>query len=314
MRPLTAFPERAQRLDRISKCVQPVYGNFPLLKVSRIAANNLDKLRSTINFYLRTTLEAFYKGLSFKKHDNLIDSCAKEIQALPNITPNGLILPKQQTFLAYNKIHSVIVDILDSLGLESHIEAVHAPINIRLVSGQPDTLVDSRPRASVKMHSDMWAGEPANAIMVFLPIFGEIGKIGIKWVEPRVFPVSFMRPLDDFDDGSCLVDGGIEYEAGFMPGDILFADPFVLHATQKNAPGMRLSLEFRFVASENTKTDKFAPGTRHRNYLSYEDWSQIGRNRILVSEEPLAPFLDKEDPINNDYAAKFKIVDFDEYT
>ena len=35
-----------------------------------------------------------------------------------------------------------------------------------------------------------------------------------------------------------------EYEAGFMPGDILFADPFVLHATQKNALGLRLSLEF----------------------------------------------------------------------
>ena len=72
MRPLTAFPERAQRLDRISKCVQPVYGNFPLLKVSRIAANNLDKLRSTVNFYLRATLEAFYKGQSFKKYDNLL--------------------------------------------------------------------------------------------------------------------------------------------------------------------------------------------------------------------------------------------------
>ncbi len=279
MRPLTAFPERAQRLDRISKCVQPVYGNFPLLKVSRIAENYLDKLRATINCYLCATLEAFCKGQSFRKYDNLIDSCTREIQSLPNITPNGLILPKRQTFQAYNKIHSVVVDILDSLGLETHIEAVHAPINIRLVSGQPDTLVDSRPRASVKMHSDMWAGEPANAIMVFLPIFGEMEKIGIKWIEPNVFPVSFMRPLDDFDEGMCLIDGGIEYEASFMPGDILFADPFVLHATQKDAFGMRLSLEFRFIASEKTKTDKFAPGTRLRNYLPYEEWSQIGRNR-----------------------------------
>ncbi|HIA81387.1 MAG TPA: hypothetical protein EYO02_04650 [Rhodospirillales bacterium] len=265
-----------------------------------------------VNLYLLASLEAFYKGRSFHMHDRLFDNCISEILDLPNITPNGLILPKQQTYLAYNQIHAAIVEIINSLNLEAHIKSVHAPVNIRLVNGMPDPTVDTRPRASVKMHSDMWAGEPANAIMVFLPIYGEHGKIGIKWIEPLTFPVSLMRPLDDFDEGLSLIENGIEYDAGFNPGDLLLVDPFLLHATQKNACGMRLSLEFRFIASENLISDKHAPGTRHQNYLSYPEWSDIGQRRILVSEEPLSPFLGEYGPTKNDYAAEFKIVDVDE--
>ena len=312
MRPLTTFPERAQRLSRISSCLHPLHGNFPLLKATRLDSVSLDKLRDMVNLYLLTSLEVFYKSHSFNRHDNLFDNCMKEILGLPNITPNGLILPKQQTFIAYNQIHSAIVDIINVLNLETHIKAVHAPVNVRLVNGTPNPTVDARPRASVKMHSDMWAGEPANAIMVFLPIFGEFGKIGIKWVEPRAFPVSLMRPLDDFDEGLSLVENGIEYDASFNPGDIVIADPFVLHATQKDFCGMRLSLEFRFIASEKLISDEYAPGTRHVNYLSYPEWSNIGRSRILVSEETLAPFLGEDDPSKNDYPAQFKIVDVDE--
>ena len=312
MRPLTNFSERAQRLGRISSCLQPLHGSFPLLKVTRLNSSSLDKLRNMVNLYLLASLEAFYKGRSFHMHDRLFDNCISEILGLPNITPNGLILPKQQTYLAYNQIHAAIVEIINLLNLEAHIKSVHAPVNIRLVNGMPDPTVDTRPRASVKMHSDMWAGEPANAIMVFLPIYGEHGKIGIKWIEPLTFPVSLMRPLDDFDEGLSLIENGIEYDAGFNPGDLLLVDPFLLHATQKNACGMRLSLEFRFIASENLISDKHAPGTRHQNYLSYPEWSDIGQRRILVSEELLSPFLGEYGPTKNDYAAEFKIVDVDE--
>ncbi len=312
MRPLTNFTERAQRLDRISSCLQPLHCSFPLLKVIRLNSSSLEKLRNMVNLYLLANLEAFYKSRSFHMHDRLFDNCISEILGLPNITPNGLILPKQQTYLAYNQIHAAIVEIINLLNLEAHIKSVHAPINIRLVNGIPDPTVDTRPRASVKMHSDMWAGEPANAILVLLPIFGEHGKIGIKWIEPLTFPVSLMRPLDDFEEGLNLIENGIEYDTEFNPGDLILVDPFLLHATQKNACGMRLSLEFRFIASENLISDKHAPGTRHQNYLSYPEWSNIGQKQILVSEELLSPFLGEYGPTKNDYAAEFKIVDVDE--
>ena len=115
MRPLTTFPERAQRLSRISSCLHPLHGNFPLLKATRLDSASLDKLRDMVNLYLLTSLEAFYKSHSFNMNDNLFDNCMKEILGLPNITPNGLILPKKQTYLAYNQIHAAIVEIINLL-------------------------------------------------------------------------------------------------------------------------------------------------------------------------------------------------------
>ena len=118
MRPLTNFFERAQRLGRISSCLQPLHGSFPLLKVTRLNSSSLDKLRNMVNLYLLANLEAFYKGRSFHMHDRPFDNCISEILGLPNITPNGLILPKQQTYLAYNQIHAAIVEIINLLNLE----------------------------------------------------------------------------------------------------------------------------------------------------------------------------------------------------
>jgi hypothetical protein len=312
MNVLKSFADRANRLNNISKWMPSVHGNFPLLKISRISSNNLDKLKYTVNLYLLSCLKTFYAGQTFKFEDSVLKNYPKEIRGLPNITPNGLMLPKQETYKFYNKVHAVVADIFGSMNLETHIESVHAPINIRLVDGTPNPLIDNRPRASVKMHSDMWAGEPANAIMIFLPVFGEHRKIGVKWVEPRTFPLSFARPLDDFDEGRDLIVGGREYVAGFNPGDLLLVDPFLLHATQKDSFGMRLSIDFRFISSKYLTSDKYAPGTRQNNYISYPDWLNIGRTLCLVSEEPLGAYEAKDNPTNNDYAAKFKIVSLDE--
>ena len=312
MKALTSFADRANRLDNIAKCMPSVHGNFPLLKIARISSKHLDKLKHTVNLYLHSCLKTFYTGRSFKFEDSVLSSYRREINDLPNITPNGLILPKKETYKIYNQIHAGVADILDSMDLEPHIQSVHAPINIRLVDGKPNPLIDTRPRASVKMHSDMWAGEPANAIMCFLPIIGDHQNIGVKWIEPRNFPSSYRRPLNYFDEGSHLVIGGRQYIAGFNPGDLFLADPFLLHATQKDSPGMRLSLDFRFISSKILPSDKYTPGTRQKNYKSYPEWLSIGKTLSLVSEEPLGAYKGKDDPTKNDYAAKFRIVSLDD--
>jgi len=216
-------------------------------------------------------------------------------------------LPKKSTFFSYNIIHATVAEIFDTIGLPAHVSLVHAPINMRLVNGVPNPDIDGRPRASVKMHSDMWAGEPASAIMVFLPVFGEYGKIGVKWIEPRRFPEHLLGPLDDFDDGLSVIDGGFEYDVKFNSGEIVLADPYLVHATQKNAPGLMLSIDFRFIPYAQVASDAKSPGTRRNNYHSYQEWSDIGRNLVLTTEAPLAPFTGDDDGQSNDYAANFKI-------
>ncbi len=311
MRQSTAFPDRANRLDAITTAMD-LRESYPLLKTARLDPADYKRLRNAVNLYLYTCLDNFYGDQSFDLNENLFDTCTEDIVGLPNVTPNGLVLPKKPTYLAYNLIHATVADIFGGLGLQPHIKSIHAPINIRLVNGTPNPAVDSRPRASAKMHSDMWAGEPANAVMVFLPVFGEYGKIGVKWIEPLHFPTDLMRPLEDFDEGKHLIDGGREYDATFNPGDIVLADPYLIHATQKNAAGLRLSIDFRFLTAQSLESDAPAPGTRLRNYFSYEDWADIGEGRILTTEAPLAAFEGADEATKNDYAAPFEIKALDD--
>jgi len=311
LRQPTAFPDRAQRLAGIFSGLK-IRDNFPLLKSARLGEKWFEGLRTAVDHYLLTTLEAFNSEGQFGDTSDIFGDHLKEIQSLPNITPNGLILPKQETYKAYNAFHAAVRAIFDELGLARHIEGVQTPINLRIVNGIPDATIDSRARASVKMHSDMWAGEPANAVMVFLPIYDAGGKIGIKWIEPMAFPTDFMRPLDDFDEGRHLIDGGSEYDAGFHPGDLVMADPFLIHATQKNAQGARLSIDFRFTAAQKLESDAPAPGTRQRSYYSYADWAEIGRSRLLSTQARLEPFTGEDNPTKNAYAAEFEIIDLDD--
>ena len=304
------FPDRAQRLDNICSGFQ-LSQDFPLLKAATLEATLRTKLRNAVNLYLYSALDAFYHDRSFNLGENLFETARKDILGLPNITPNGLILPKKSTFFSYNIIHATVAEIFETLGLQEHVHLAHAPINLRLVDGAPNPEIDGRPRASVKMHSDMWAGEPASAIMVFLPVFGEYGKIGVKWIEPVHFPEHLLGPLDDFDEGVKVIDGGAEYDAPLTPGEIVLADPYLVHATQKDAIGLRLSVDFRFIPHEQVASDARSPGTRLHNYHSYQKWADIGRNLVLTTDAPLVPFTGKDEGQSNDYAAEFNILKLD---
>ena len=302
---MTAFPERAERLAGIVDGLDVVV-DYPLLKAVRLPDALMKRLRNAVNLYLYATLDSYYRDRVFDLNGELLVSAAAEIRELPNITPNGLILAKKQNYLAYNMVHSVAVDVFTALGLPRHVRSIHAPINLRLVDGS-DRRFDGRPRASAKWHSDMWAGEPAAAVICFLPVFGQIGKLGVRWIEPNSFPRDLARPLDDFRDGESIIAGGTEYTVPFDPGVMIFSDPFLVHATQRDSLDLRLSVDFRFVAREGIASDALAPGTRQENYLSYEDWAEIGRSRVLTTDAPLEPYTGPDIATANEYAAPFAI-------
>ena len=307
----TAFADRVYRLEQITSKME-IRDSYPLLKIARLNPAAQIRLSEAVNNYLYSCLENFYIDQNFDKSESLFDTRAQQIRQLPNITPNGLVLPKKPICMAYNIIHAIVAEIIDDLGLQPHIEKVHAPINIRLVDGAGNRLIDERPRASTKMHSDMWAGEAANAIMIFLPIFGNYQKIGIKWIEPREFPVDYMRPLKDFNEGIHLIRGGREYGAILAPGDIVLADPFLIHATQKDANSLRLSIDFRFITTQVLDSDNPAPGTRRQNYLVYEEWIDIGKRRILETDAPLVNYDDRVGATKDEYAAPYEIKVLDD--
>jgi len=302
----TAFPDRARRLAGVARGLATTQ-DHPLLKAARLDGDDSRRLRDAVNLYLFTTLSAHYPDRPIAMSPDILREQAALILGLPNVTPNGLILPKLETYLAYNHVHAQVARIFEAAGLARHAEAIHAPINIRLVSGTPDAAVDGRPRASTKYHSDIWAGEPAATVMVFLPVLGDTERVGIHWVEPREIPPEFRRPIAEFNDGRHLIRGGRAYAAEFNNGDILLSDPFLIHATRKRGPALRVSIDFRFIAREKTAGDAEVPGTRDDNYLAYEVWRDIGRGRVLTTGARLEPHTAPDQATRNRYAADFEI-------
>jgi len=303
---MSLFAERAERLETITRGLK-LRDDFPLLKSVIVPAAVLAHVRSVVEDYLAATLEAWHPGQHVSRDGTLLTRDAEAIRGLPNITPNGLMLPKRPNARAYNAVHAAVAMMLAELGLTPHIEQVHAPINLRLVDGRADKRIDARPRASAKWHSDMWAGEPAAAVITFLPVFGAPGALGVRWVEPRDFPTSMARPLDDFKEGESLIEGGREYKVAFDPGVLLLTDPFLVHKTLRDSDGLRLSVDFRFLSRYQVESDAVAPGTRGENYLPYKDWAEIGNTSMLATDAPLAPFDGADLTASNEYAAAFTL-------
>lgn len=301
----TAFPSRAKRLQSISQ-EMTLSQSYPLLKIGKIKKELFGELIENVNRYIYSNLTKFYSCEKFSQDKFLLETQPEQIRGLPNITPNGLILPKQSTCSEYNKVHSSIVKIVREFKLGQYAEGLHAPINIRLIDGNKNDS-DQRPHSSTKMHSDIWAGEPSNSIAIFIPIYGDKKNIDVKWIEPLTFPEELKQPLSDFNEGRHIVVGGTRYNVDFSPGDIILVDPYLIHATNKVKDLLRLSIDFRFITKSVIDNDLLAPGTRQVNYLTYEEWSDIGEGLSLTSNSPLTQFSEENSRQENTYAAKYGV-------
>ena len=243
------FQDRIQRLERITQGLE-VASNFNLLKSIKLKEALFSRIATAANVYIWQSLISFFPGKSFRLSDNLLDDYPVEIRALPNVTPNGLVLPKIENVLAYNSLHRVIAKAFVELGFHRHFSACQFPLNVRLISGTPNQVLDSRSRSATKPHADIWAGDPAGAIVFMMPLFGNIDNAGVHFFEAKNFPAEFQGRLKDFDEGRAVVDAAVKYESSFKLGELILFDPFLLHQTQKRGDGLRVSLDFRCLAKE----------------------------------------------------------------
>jgi hypothetical protein len=298
--------DRLQRLAELAAHLR-LTDDYPLLKAAAVPPGLRDRVTWAVRHYLWVSLSCFFPERNFDLTADLLERYAGEIAALPNITPNGLVLPKRENFLAFNQVHQSVVHIFDWLGMDRFVEHIHAPINVRLVSGRPDPKIDSRPRASVKPHSDIWAGEPAAAIMLFISVLGDPLDAGVRFLEPASFPAELMHPLTDFDHGASILRGCREYAARLASDKIFLTDPFLIHQTMKSGKGQRLSIDFRFTPRQKVASDRYDGASRRQNYISLAAWREIGRTRLITTDAPLAPFS-ADNAVKDAYAAEFKMV------
>ena len=180
-----------------------IHSSSDLFYTYNITNKNLENLKSSIVNFILESLVSFFPKKKFIYSNDILIKYESYIQKLPNITYNGLILPKKQNLCSFNQVQKNFVKLIVSYGFEN-IDSIQFPVNIRIQSGKKNIKLDQRPRSSVKRHTDIWAGDPSNGYVIFLPILGDIVSSGVTLYDVKYFPMKYFRSLNDYNEAKNL--------------------------------------------------------------------------------------------------------------
>jgi hypothetical protein len=277
---LIDLDKRQKRMrDLLSK--NKIAINDGLLSKIKLSSRKSELIKDYLKLFLIENLKAHYPEKDFNFSEDILNSFSVEIQNLPNITPNGLILPKRENIISYNLFHSLVANQFKEIGIWDEIEKIQYPINIRLQVG-PDAVKDARPRSSTKPHCDIWAGD--TGFSVFLAILGDTTKSGIEFYMPKQFDEQYAKILDDFSLGGPIMEGAVELDK-FDSSGWFIADSHLLHKTIKKEGGIRISIDFRFIPKNKLETDFQEDAGRSRYFINKDVWVQIGKDKLLHTSD-----------------------------
>ena len=114
----------------------------------------------------------------------LLSNLRDNYENIPNITPNGLIVPKRHLILEYNLLVSAFIDIVNSLNINDLISSWHVPLNLRYKQGEVNQANMVRHHPTEHVHSDSWAGESTESVTIMIPIFGDTEKNYVQFFKP----------------------------------------------------------------------------------------------------------------------------------
>lgn len=274
---------RKNRIDSLfggSECLH----EESLLKVCKIGKESLERIQSAVKFYIWDCLISS-ENHGIKLDDNFYSHNEDKIKILPNITPNGLLVPKKENLLSFNKLQKIAFSEFQRVNINEKIDRVQFPINVRIQSGSFD--VDNRARASSKIHTDIWAGDPAGAITVFLHVYGDYKNIGIRFFAPKEFPEDQIKVLTDYNEGNINTNDMKELDARYDDRGWIFIDPFILHQTYKNSRSLRISLDFRFIPKSLVESDTFEDENRKPYFISMKECMSYGDNKLLSTNQTM---------------------------
>ena len=283
--------ERTARIRDIFPNLKNKKGLYGELVLPRHIFSNL---RSACKLVLYDCLTSFYTHDAFDMDLPIEKFCRTykaEILRLPNITPNGLVMPKLEILNSVNFLNKAIFHLIDFLQLKGKCD-IACPVNLRVNFGvDRNAAFDARPKSSTNWHTDIWAGQNAHELMIHTPIFGDFSKSGIAVSPPPAdfFP-DFVRSLDGYKDGLPITKDmdATAYKSVLIAGRSYVFDSFLFHKTISNSPDMRGIISFPIKLKRKIPSDIYRNPLRDGEYRSYGEWRKMGTETFLKSERKLA--------------------------
>jgi|SRR5579875_1858702 len=301
---------RGERLERLVSNSASAAGNA-LVKALRPSSAVFDQLRGAVTAYIWHTLTQAYPGQRFAPDDGLLSRHSAAIMALPNRTPNGVLLPRSETFLSFNLVHQALARTFGELGIYPGLSRIQRSCNVRILSGTPNAEAEARPLASSKLHTDIWAGEPLGSVLFNILVLGEPDAVDLEFFEPDSFPESLLKPIEDYELGKEMANRSTKCPLKCELGVVYISDSLSLHKTVKRRPGYRVSIDLRAIPSTLLPGESSDSSSSRAEYVDTETWRRIGTTIILTSADPLDSFHRRQRGENIAREASFSLTNLD---
>jgi hypothetical protein len=266
---------------------------FPTADASRLALTQ--KLDESRYQHIRHAAAAYVSACLGHRaplgEGELMNALLASRGKIPNYTSGGVLMPKREQSLEFSLLHKAVANAFRDYDIGPLVDVIDLPFNVRMVYGDADPRMSAQPFSSSKLHCDSWAGVPADAMVIVLPLFGDIDDITIEFgeMEPER-EMSALRALDDYDQGA---DYRIvrRYDVKLAHGSLYIADTRLLHQTvRRKKGGVRLSIDFRFRRNDleyRAAVPEITGPDAMGNCVDYRTWLGVGSESMLVFEETM---------------------------
>lgn len=303
--------DRSKRVQHILK-----YDNFESPIPGIAVFKNIDvvnDLRDSVLNFILINLEYAFPSVKFSICEDFLNKYYDFIINLPNKTPNGLLLFQRETQDAYNKMHKFFSKFaLKFLNIEN-IKKIHIPINCRISDGAAQKY-DTRPRASSKWHIDIWAGEPVQSFLMFMPILGSCKASTVRYVHGEISEKSMLQEQNDYLNMPVKLDKEDFYD--LEDNTFVVTDSLVFHQTVRLKNQIRVSIDCRGIYKQQFNYEENNFELRQKNYFVPNVWSSINTKLDLTTDFSFSNIDErlKNDNINKvktSYPLDFKLINLE---
>lgn len=274
----------------------PCYRPHPLVCIVKTG------LKHDIQFaaysYLRRTLSfdgwnitSQLDGLLAEIHQFVLHSST----TFKAITPNGMVVPKQESILEFNVLAKSFYSIICDLNIDDLLHSWNIPLNLRLKTGILRQGHLEKKNASEHIHSDAWAGEKPNCGTAMLIIAGDTLFNGIEfYVPPDDFSEDWLKTSDaGYVDKGDIISKYKKLPLKLEVGDLVLSDFSTLHNSQKPTPLSKPRLSIDSVFAYNCPENKEVKDWRGE-HADPRDLVKIGRQLIFHTNASVEDQVDSK--------------------
>ncbi len=272
--------------SNLKNCFGPLTNNERLAFNVQIPNKNISEIKKASSEFILSSLNfCDYKG------NDVINGLKKYWDQLPNLNQNGLLCPKKEHVRSFNNIHKSVANYLKIYDLENTLDFGHIPLYLRINTGTyKNTELYNRPYATTKWHLDAWAGESADVVVFFVPLFGNFDDLGVEFreIDPKM-EESALQTLNDYSEGAAYVRGSSSLPLKILKDNLLCWDIRALHRTLRSKEDIRVGLDFRFRLRSSSSLKKISNEIlekgRANNYIPFKEWLDIGdKKKVFINQ------------------------------